>query len=200
MGTSLLLLHVVEDIVNELEVCLVDLAEVLLDIDVRNLVLWQLMVQHVMDGHLVNVRLVESNSRHRVSCGIESETDFIDFLPDLLHSTVQVVAEVRRILVHPVKAEHIPLLLVQHTCVLLDKRHEQRMRLDDDAGMVRPSVLCLGTVIGDVTLTVPLAGEDVNAVGTHHHEGYKKYVTRDVAARIRAILVRDGSQCPQMFE
>ena len=44
MSTSLLLLYVVENIIDELEVRLVDLAEVLLDIDVRNLVHRQLMV------------------------------------------------------------------------------------------------------------------------------------------------------------
>ena len=31
------------------------------------------------------------------------------------------------------------------------------MRLDDDAGMVRSPVLCLGTVIGNVSLAIPFA-------------------------------------------
>ena len=157
MRTSLLLLHVVENIVNELEVRLVDLAEVLLDIDVRNLVHRQLMVQHVVDGHLLNVRLVEGDGRHRVPCGIKSETFLVNLLADLLHATVQVVAERSRVLIHAIKTEHILLLLVQHTGVLLDKRHQEWMRFDDDTRMVRPPVLRLGTVVCDVSLAVPLA-------------------------------------------
>ena len=74
------------------------------------------------------------------------------------------------------------------------------MRLDDDAGMVRSPVLGLGTVISDVTLAIPFAGEYIYTVGPHHHKRDKEHVTRDVPTRIRAILIRKGSQGPKMIE
>ena len=115
------------------------------------------MVQHVVYGHLVNIGFIEGNGRHRMSCGIKSETFLVNLLSNLLHASVQVIAEIGRISVHPVETEHIPFLFVQYRRIFLDKRHEQRMRLDDDAGMVRSPVLCLGTVIGNVSLAIPFA-------------------------------------------
>ena len=83
VGAGLLFLHVVEDKVNELKVRLVDFAEVLLDIDIRNLVHRQLMVQHVVYGHLVNVGLVESDCCHRMASCIERETFLVNHIPNL---------------------------------------------------------------------------------------------------------------------
>ena len=54
------------------------------------------------------------------------------------------------------------------------------MRTDDDAGMVRPPVLRLGTVISDVAPFVPLATKQVYRVSTHQHKGDGEHVTGEV--------------------
>ena len=54
------------------------------------------------------------------------------------------------------------------------------MRTDDNAGMVRPSVFRLGTVISDVAPFVPLTTKQVYRVCTHQHKGDGEHVTGEV--------------------
>ena len=54
------------------------------------------------------------------------------------------------------------------------------MRTDDNAGMIRPPVLRLGTVISDVAPFVPLATKQVYRVSTHQHKGDGEHVTGEV--------------------
>ena len=55
------------------------------------------------------------------------------------------------------------------------------MRTDDDAGVVRSSVLRFGTVISDVAPFVPLATKQVYRVCTHQHKGDGEHVTGKVS-------------------
>ena len=82
------------------------------------------MIQHIVYGHFINIGFIEGDGRHCMSCGIKSEAFLVNLLSNFFHASVQVIAEIGRILIHPVETEHILFLLVQYRCVFLDKGHE----------------------------------------------------------------------------
>ena len=64
------------------------------------------------------------------------------------------------------------------------------MRTDDDTRMVRSSVLRFGSVIGDISPSVPLTFKQVSRIRTHQHERDGEHITGKVSGGIPVWIVR----------
>ena len=86
---GLFLQHVTEHQVYKPETCLVDVGEVLLDVHVRDTEDGNLMVQHLVDGELVDACVIQRDGGHRVACSIERQVLHADDLSNLLKALIK---------------------------------------------------------------------------------------------------------------